>query len=239
MTCGVYEIVNKETNQSYIGRSINIETRWKGHLSSPSNNMIPTVELYEKNPSMVELNILMEINTSDFDKEELKFITSVCELYWINKKGGWESKELINGRDGDILACPPTILSKRELLPKCIDAEDLLYGIEKWCADDYKYKGNQDGDCIEFWIAKSQYYERECNILKNENKELKTTIETDENIYQQKMEVDYKYFKLEKTNNILNDSVEELKETSNFWKTKCLKWRAKYHELLEKRCRNR
>lgn len=238
MTCGVYEIVNKETNQSYIGRSINIETRWKGHLSNPSKNMASTVELYEKSPEMVEFNFIIIIDEKEFDKEESKFITSVCELKEIERRGGAESDDLINGKDGDIVACPPSLISKRDILPECIDNEDLLCGIEKWYFGEYNFN-KYDTDTIEFWISKTQYLEKEVSSLKDENKELTNLIETDENIYQQRMEADYQYFKLEKTNNVLNDQVDELKETSNFWKTKCLKWRAKYHELLEKRCRNK
>ena len=259
MTCGVYEIKNLETNQAYIGRSINIENRWKGHLSAPSNNMAPTVELYGKSPEMVELNILIKIDEQKFDKEELKFITSVCELYELNQRGGWESEDLINGRDGEILACPPTILSKRELLPNCIDIEDILYGIEKWVCDVYriyaepysprfllndKTKNDENG---------AIYWRRECLRIKDEYKALSIAhnkLKKDKPSffdqqkahsleYRTKMEVDYRYFQLEKSNNILNDQVDELKELSNFWKTKCLKWRAKYHELLEKRCRNK
>ena len=238
MTCGVYEIKNLKTQQSYIGRSLNIETRWKGHLSNPSKNKASTVELYEKTPEMVEFNFITIIDEKEFDKEELKFITSVCELKEITKRGGAESKDLINGKDGDIVVCPPSILSKREHLPECIDVEDILQGIEKWYFGEYNFN-KYDADTIEFWISKAQYYEREISSLQEENKELTKLIESDENIYQQRMEADYKYFKLEKTNNVLNDQVEELKEKSNFWKTKCLKWRAKYHELLEKRCNNK
>ena len=238
MTCGVYEIVNKETNQAYIGRSLNIETRWKGHISSPSKNMVSTVELYEKSPEMVEFNFITIIDEKKFDKEELKFITSVCELKEIEKRGGAESDDLINGKDGDIVVCPPSLISKREMLPECINNEDILCGIEKWYFGEYNFK-KYDTDTIEFWISKAQYLEREVSSLQEENKELTERIESDGNIYKQKMEVDYKYFKLEKANNILNDQVEELKDISDFWKSKCLKWRARYHELLEQRCTNK
>ena len=32
MTCGVYEIVNNVNGNRYVGSSVNIESRWKGHL---------------------------------------------------------------------------------------------------------------------------------------------------------------------------------------------------------------
>ena len=255
MTCGVYEIVNKETNQSYIGRSINIETRWKGHLSAPSGNMLPTIELYERNPSMVELNIIMEINESDFDKQELKFITSVCELYEINQRGGWESKNLINGRDGDILACPPSILSKRELLPECIDVEDLLYGIEKWANDVYRYrtmyppsqnyKGEYDKDEFLYWVKEYHDLKEKNNVLTSNIESLMKTIEKYKPIgfseesqehsleYRNKMSVDYEYFKLKKENMILKDENDELKSKISFWKEKAHHWRNEYFSKLE------
>ena len=182
MTCGVYEIVNKETNQSYIGRSINIESRWVAHKSSPTDNMYPTIELYETNPKMVEFKIIREINEEYFNKEELKFITSACELYEINQRGGSDSDNLINMRDGDILACPPSILSKREMLPKCIDVEDILYGIEKWANDVYRfetsrylpptdYKGKPRENAYLYWFNKHKE-------LENKNEELNDTIES-------------------------------------------------------------
>lgn len=246
MTCGVYEIKNLETNQSYIGRSINIENRWIGHKSSPTNNMAPTIELYESNPEMVEWNIICEIDETHFDKEELKFITSVCELYEINQRGGWESDNLINGRDGDILACPPSILSKREYLPKCVDIEDLLYGIEKWANDVYRHhsefrmgiytKPFEDENNAIYWHK--QYYE-----IKEKYEELVKREQPPSFLEQQKahslqyrakMESDYEYYRLRKENDILTDENEELKSKVSFWKEKCITWRERYHNLLER-----
>lgn len=33
MTCGIYMITNKKTDQKYIGQSLNIEKRWGEHCS--------------------------------------------------------------------------------------------------------------------------------------------------------------------------------------------------------------
>lgn len=260
MTCGVYEIVNKETNQSYIGRSINIESRWVAHKSSPTDNMYPTIELYETNPKMVEFKIIREINEEYFNKEELKFITSACELYEINQRGGSDSDNLINMRDGDILACPPSILSKREMLPNCIDVEDILYGIEKWANDVYRfetsrylpptdYKGKPRENAYLYWFNKHKE-------LENKNEELNDIIESLRNElerykpygvfedsinhsleYREKMATNYEYFKLKKENAILSDEKEELESKVSFWKEKCLSWRDKFFKISERLCK--
>lgn len=237
MTCGIYEIKNLETNQSYIGRSINIENRWKGHKTAPTNNMLPTIELYERNPEKVEFNIIYEIDETAFDKEELKFITSVCELYEINQRGGWESKNLINEKDGSILACPPSILSKRELLPPWIDIEDIVYGIEQWYHT-WHYTADYNPKSDLYWFSKYKDLEDDIKDLKNMNENLKKSIKNNENIYKQKMEVDYEYFTLKKRNAFLKDKVDELQSKVDFWKPRCKRWRSKYHEFLEKRCKN-
>lgn len=244
MTCGVYEIVNKETNQSYIGRSIDIENRWKGHLSAPSNNMAPTVKLYEEHPEMVELNIIRKIDEDYFDKEELKFITSVCELYELNQRGGWESEHLINGRDGDILACPPSILTKREYLPECIDIEDILYGIEKWNNDVYQYRASPNISLFNDISCKTDldsemYWRKQYLEIKDKYEDLKTKntllfIEEEKihsQNYSDKMKIEYKYFKLEKDNVILKDQVDELKNNRDFWKERCISWRNKFLDM--------
>lgn len=244
MTCGVYEIKNLETNQSYIGRSINIENRWNGHKTAPTNNMIPTIELYERNPEMVEFNIIRKIDEAAFDKEELKFITSVCELYEINQRGGWDSDNLINGRDGSILRCPPTILSKRELLPSCIDIEDIVYGIEQWTNEVYDFrknfrnsKDNYDKENVLYWS--NQYFTLKEKYDELAKRELPPSYMEQQKAhslqYRAKMETDYEYFKLQKENDILTDEIDELKSKVSFWKEKCIHWRTEYHNLFERK----
>ena len=245
MTAGVYEIINKETNQSYIGRSINIETRWTNHKSAPTENMFPTIELYEKNPEMVEWNIISEIDTFHFDREEQLFITSVCELYEINKRGGWESDNLINGKDGSILPVRPTILSKREFLPDYVSTEDILEGIEKW-TERWEYRKHFDPiygeECEYMWEKRYEDLNTDFNNILVENVALEKKLEeiqSDPVDWAEKMKEDYEYFKLEQSNNILQDEVDKLKNKANFWETRCVKWRKKYHELRERTCKNR
>lgn len=251
MTCGVYEIVNKETNQSYIGRSINIENRWVGHRSSPTDNMSPTMELYEKYPEMVEWNIIQEIDVSHFDKNELIFITSVCELYELDKRGGWESEDLLNGRDGDIQACPPTILLKRDLMPDCITNEDILAGLEKWTREVYRYKTKwhprhgkfhkEDENDFLYWYNQFSKLEVENSELKEQIEQLKNndsySTNDDSSNFREKMSVDYEYFKLKKENVLLQDKFEELESNRNFWKEKCINWRTKFCNLTERLCK--
>ena len=45
MSCGIYKITNKVNNHSYIGQSINIESRWTKEKSRAFN---PNSEEYEK-----------------------------------------------------------------------------------------------------------------------------------------------------------------------------------------------
>ena len=71
MSCGVYEIKNLESNQSYIGRSLNIEDRWEQHKKGCLQNrkFEQTRELMKNNPDMVEFNILYEIDSTYFNRD--------------------------------------------------------------------------------------------------------------------------------------------------------------------------
>lgn len=40
MTSGIYKITNILSNQSYIGRSINIEKRWLEHIKGKGNKQL-------------------------------------------------------------------------------------------------------------------------------------------------------------------------------------------------------
>lgn len=37
MSCGIYKITNLINNKIYIGQSVNIEARWKGHIRNSKN----------------------------------------------------------------------------------------------------------------------------------------------------------------------------------------------------------
>ena len=87
MTCGIYEIINKKNNTSYIGQSIDIEKRWKAHLYmnplNTNNNLKPTLQLANENPDLLILrfsNLLYDVYT----KEEMKSIISLYEKHEVN-----------------------------------------------------------------------------------------------------------------------------------------------------------
>ena len=239
MTCGVYEIINKEINQSYIGRSLDIENRWEQHKKYPSDNMLPTIELYDNSPDMVEFNIVQEVETHHFDSEELQFITSVCESYEM-ERGGVDM--LINVKSGHILSCPPSIISKRDWLPECVTVDDLLIGLEKWYWEVYRYHVfhnpldfkneslHTDPDSGIYW--RKQYLEIK-EKYENSQSELKNIPHP---LPSEKMKEDYEYFKLKKENTILTDEKEELELKLSFWKEKCHSWREKYFSLSERQC---
>ena len=239
MTCGVYEIINKETNQLYIGRSLDIESRWKQHINQPSNNMVSTIELYEENPGKVEFNIIHKVDTHCFDNEELKFITSVCEFYEIEERKRQESDELLNAKNGNILPCPPTIISKKYHLPDYVTDEDILVGVEKWTNEVYRFriehnphlqnKSRQvDPDSGIYW--RKQYLEiKEKYENLEKNKQQKPSLSN----YHEKMVVDYEYFKVKKDNQLLKDKCDELESKVNFWRDKCVSWRESFFSIFE------
>lgn len=82
MTCGIYKITNIKNGKIYIGQSINIERRWKRHLSA------------SKNPKSHEYNAPLHIDMRKFGDEAFKIeVLEECvqeklnerEKYWIEK----------------------------------------------------------------------------------------------------------------------------------------------------------
>lgn len=135
MTCGIYEIINKQDGTVYIGQSMDIERRWKVHLQlNPLNtnlNLKPTLELYHENRDLVEFNIVYDIYEKLFDENEIKFVLSVYEKHELELRGGHKSDKVINERPISIPAVPPSILLN-ESLPDFVSNDDLLFGISKW-----------------------------------------------------------------------------------------------------------
>lgn len=87
MTCGIYKITNIKNGKIYIGQSINIERRWKRHLSA------------SKNPKRNEYNAPLHIDMREFGDEAFKIeILEECdsvklnerEKYWIEKTGAFQ-----------------------------------------------------------------------------------------------------------------------------------------------------
>ena len=72
---GIYKITNKINNQSYIGQSTDIETRWSQHIKGKSTNkdLHNDISLYGLENFIFE--ILEECKKEDLDKKE---------IYWIN-----------------------------------------------------------------------------------------------------------------------------------------------------------
>ena len=135
MTCGIYEIKNKRDGTVYIGQSVNIENRWRAHKNmnpiNTSNNLKPTLELYNENPNLVEFNIILDIYPELYSsEEELKFILSIHEKHELSLIGGHTSPEVINERPVIIPAVPPTILVGNKL-PDFVDSDDVLNSIGK------------------------------------------------------------------------------------------------------------
>lgn len=82
MTCGIYKITNIKNDKIYIGQSINIERRWKRHLSASKNpksheyNAPLHIDMRKFGDEAFEIEILEECN-----KEEL----NEKEKYWIEE----------------------------------------------------------------------------------------------------------------------------------------------------------
>lgn len=73
--CGIYKIINKINNKIYIGQSINIELRWKRHLTLKDNMPIHlAIQKYGQQNFILEI---IEI----CPQEEL----NAKEIYWINQ----------------------------------------------------------------------------------------------------------------------------------------------------------
>lgn len=78
MTCGIYKLVFKNTDKVYVGKSVNIESRFKGHLrsfkrGSSSKKMKDAYALY----GYPVLEILEECDESILDYREKFYISSL------------------------------------------------------------------------------------------------------------------------------------------------------------------
>lgn len=75
MTCGIYKIENLINGKIYIGQSIEIEQRWKKHLTANDNFLIHKA-LRKYGKENFSFTILEECSLSSLDDRE---------KYWINK----------------------------------------------------------------------------------------------------------------------------------------------------------
>lgn len=215
MTCGIYEIKNKQDGRVYIGQSINIESRWKAHLNlNPINtcsNLEPTLLLANENPELVEFNIVKEIPEGYYDNNEIKFILSIFEKHELELRGGHKSDRVINVMPIGIPSVPPTILRKR--MPSFVDNQDIIDALSKW-SDDQRFERPID--------YKSRYESclNDVEVLENKVDEL-------ENKFSPKMRMSeqYEVYKLKQRIQELEDENEELEKRVTFWKGKCAYWR--------------
>lgn len=106
---GIYILINKRTDEVYVGQSINIDARCKRHfneLKKGTHNNSDLQEDYDKGDKF-SIKIIEEINISDYKK--LKKELKSKEVYWIhkyrsylagyNKTPGGEYDELIGDID--------------------------------------------------------------------------------------------------------------------------------------------
>ena len=81
MSQGIYKITNKINNKCYIGKSQNIEERWKQHLYDYKNNRYPNKPLYKAFLKYGILNFSFQIieNIQNYTTEK----GSKRQKYWI------------------------------------------------------------------------------------------------------------------------------------------------------------
>tara|TARA_R110000822_G_scaffold148061_1_gene286991 strand:+ start:417 stop:941 length:525 start_codon:yes stop_codon:yes gene_type:complete len=84
MTCGIYKITENETGKAYIGKSKNIEKRWKVH----HNRFSPDLFSYE---------VIMECDEEQLAFWEIAWIASERSVEFgfnvtVGGNGGWGSK---------------------------------------------------------------------------------------------------------------------------------------------------
>lgn len=218
MTCGIYEIINKKNNTSYIGQSIDIEKRWKAHLYmnplNTNNNLKPTLQLANENPDLVDFKILKSFCKDLYTKEEMKFILSLYEKHEVELRGGVESDKVINVNPIHIPEVNPLILNKYSL-PDFVNYKDVVNSFEKWCQG-YEWRK----------MREPNYKELHDDLL-NRNIELSGRISEleMENSPKKQMSRDYELFKLKQRVAQLEDEKFELEERVEFWKNRCTYWR--------------
>ena len=76
MTCGIYSIKNKITGQLYIGQSVNIERRWKEHITKRKDKSYIDRAINKYGKDNFIFSIIEEV-----EKEKL----NDREFFWINK----------------------------------------------------------------------------------------------------------------------------------------------------------
>lgn len=94
---GIYKIQNKVNGKVYIGQSVNIASRWKGHIASLRNNHHRNDHLQKSwnkyGEDNFDFSILCECNKEELDDKEIHYINyykSTDSEYGYNLRDGGE-----------------------------------------------------------------------------------------------------------------------------------------------------
>ena len=95
---GIYKIENKVNSKVYIGQSVNIENRWKGHKSKLRNNKHQNDYLQKSwnkyGEENFDFSVLCECEKDKLDEKEIYYINqykSTDDKYGYNLREGGES----------------------------------------------------------------------------------------------------------------------------------------------------
>lgn len=83
MSCGIYKITNTINQHSYIGQSIDIDTRWRHHRNYPiSNSHYPLYQAFKKyGIDKFTFEILEECSVDQLDEKEIYYIAKYNAYY--------------------------------------------------------------------------------------------------------------------------------------------------------------
>lgn len=84
MTCGIYMIKNKKTGQKYIGQSVDIERRWREHISQGKEKTYIDRAINKHGRDNFILIIIEETTQDNLDDREQYWITYYNTYYNIN-----------------------------------------------------------------------------------------------------------------------------------------------------------
>ena len=144
MTCGIYKIENLVNNKIYIGQSIEIEKRWKKHLSSQDDFLIhKAIRKYGKNN--FNFTILEECKPNQLDEKEcfwIKYYNSLVPKGYNMISGGSNGAGLAKGLKVIQYSLKGEYIAEYN---SALQASNLT-GIDHWsicacCRKEYKHSG--------------------------------------------------------------------------------------------------
>lgn len=93
ISCGIYKIVNKENQKIYIGQSVDIEKRWRGHIYDATHNPLTEIDkdigLFGENTfdfSIIELCSYQHLNEQE--KYWIKYYNTFLGYGYNHTEGG-------------------------------------------------------------------------------------------------------------------------------------------------------